>query len=95
MSSVPSFMAKIVGLTGLLCFSAFFALNRIHFRALELPSKKIGVSGSSQHENLSNASPSLQFTWCKDVSYSGGHSHMEVTGMCGQDPQSRGLSVTD
>ena len=24
-----------------------------------------------------------------------GHSHMEVTGMCGQDPQSRGLSVTD
>ena len=25
----------------------------------------------------------------------GGHSHMEVTGMCGQDPQSRGLSVTD
>ena len=27
--------------------------------------------------------------------HSGGHSHMEVTGMCGQDPQSRGLSVTD
>ena len=25
----------------------------------------------------------------------GGHSHMEVTGMCGHDPQSRGLSVTD
>ena len=25
----------------------------------------------------------------------GGHSHMEVTGLCGHDPQSRGLSVTN
>ena len=25
----------------------------------------------------------------------GGHSHMEVMGMCGHDPQSRGLSVKD
>ena len=25
----------------------------------------------------------------------GWHSHMEVTGMCGHDPQSRGLLVTD
>ena len=25
----------------------------------------------------------------------GGHSHLEVTGMCGHDPQSRGLLVTD
>ena len=29
------------------------------------------------------------------VKNGGGHSHMEVTGMCGHDPQSRGLSVTD
>ena len=27
--------------------------------------------------------------------YPGGHSHMEVTRMCGHDPQSRGLSVKD
>ena len=26
---------------------------------------------------------------------SSGHSHMDVTGMCGHDPQIRGLSVTD
>ena len=25
----------------------------------------------------------------------GGHSHMEMMGMCGHDPKSRGLLVTD
>ena len=27
--------------------------------------------------------------------FPGGHSHMEVTEMCGQDPRGRGLSVID
>ena len=76
----------------------FFLLSLFSFQIHFLPISTLGNTSKSCYGVHLEAILS-QIPACDSVSpqkgnsRSWGHSHMEVTGMCGQDPQSWGLSV--
>ena len=64
----------------------------------DLISYIVNVNGTEYRRNRWHIGPAMNLSHViSKLHRGGGHSHrpMEVTGMCGHDPQSRGLSVTD